>query len=286
LPIKIGTIMDTARIHRARSHDGTEIAGSVHGQGPPLILLHSGLGDGDLDCGALVPHLRDRFTCYLPCTRSRGLSGASTDLSPQRHQEDIIAFAESIGGPVGVMASSGGAIAMLGAAARTPAIAAVATYEPLVFEVLGQAEGEGFHAAAHRMAQAAEQGRPADAARHLVGYLADDREMAALEVAGYFDAAARYVPVLLGQLEGLATSTEPSPTEPGQLSMITQPLLILRGARAVRQWFPDSADHVAAHVPQAEVHQIAETRHHAAWVEPEPVAAELARFFEGRYSDR
>jgi hypothetical protein len=44
--------------------------------------------------------------------------------------------------------------------------------------------------------------------------------------------------------------------------------------------------HVAEHSAKAEVREIAGTRHHAAWVDPEPVATELARFFDGRYSDR
>jgi hypothetical protein len=34
-------------VHRTISADGTEIAGRVHGQGPPLVLVHGGLGDGE-----------------------------------------------------------------------------------------------------------------------------------------------------------------------------------------------------------------------------------------------
>jgi hypothetical protein len=36
---------DRHRIHRTVSTDGTEIVGSVHGQGPPLVLVHGTAGD-------------------------------------------------------------------------------------------------------------------------------------------------------------------------------------------------------------------------------------------------
>lgn len=61
-------------IHRAVSADGTEISGRVHGQGPPLVLVHGALHDGDIAWSALVSHLTERFTCFLPSLRSRGLS--------------------------------------------------------------------------------------------------------------------------------------------------------------------------------------------------------------------
>lgn len=53
-----------------------------------------GLGDGDLDCGALASHLEDRFTCFLASTRNRGLSGSSDDLGGQRHDAEHVPNAE------------------------------------------------------------------------------------------------------------------------------------------------------------------------------------------------
>ena len=61
--------MTGERIHRAVSADGTEIAGSVHGERPPLVLVHYAPHDGDIGWEAMVPHLTDWFTCYLPGTR-------------------------------------------------------------------------------------------------------------------------------------------------------------------------------------------------------------------------
>ena len=59
------------RVQVAISADGTEIVGRVRGQGPPLVLVHGALGDGEVAYEALVPHLADRFTCYTPSTRGR-----------------------------------------------------------------------------------------------------------------------------------------------------------------------------------------------------------------------
>ena len=71
------------RIHRAVSADGTEIAGRVQGLGPPLILVHGAYGDGEIAWKALLPYLTDRYSCYLPSTRGRGLSSDNPDHSPR-----------------------------------------------------------------------------------------------------------------------------------------------------------------------------------------------------------
>jgi pimeloyl-ACP methyl ester carboxylesterase len=86
-----GAAVTEERVHRVVSADGTEISGRVQGQGPPLVLVHGGFGDGEVAWEALLPHLTDRFTCYLPSTRGRGLSGDNPDHSPPRLDEDVTA---------------------------------------------------------------------------------------------------------------------------------------------------------------------------------------------------
>lgn len=271
--------MATERIHRATSPDGTDIAGRVHGQGPPLVLIHAGLGDSDLDCGELASLLSDRFTCYLPSTRNRGLSGHSDDLGVERHIEDLVAFVESIGEPAGVATWSGGATDVLGAAQRTAAVSAVAIHEPLVFELLDEEDNARLEAAVAHMAGLAEQGMLTEAARDWMTDWANDEEMASLEASGYFEAVGPYVPVLLGLVAAFAEAHGPSPTDPSELARITVPVLVLQGSQTTRRWLVDSVRHVAEHVPDARVREVPGASHSSMPTQPKNIADELARFF-------
>ena len=51
-------------------------------RGRLFVLVHGGIGDGEFAGDVLLPHLTDRFTCYLPSTRGRGLSAENPDHSP------------------------------------------------------------------------------------------------------------------------------------------------------------------------------------------------------------
>jgi pimeloyl-ACP methyl ester carboxylesterase len=279
---KFTSINRNDRIHRAVSRDGTEIAGSVVGQGPPLVLVHAGLGDGKLDWDAAVPFLSERFTCYLMSTRGRGLSNDHPDHSFERLVEDVTAFVESIGEPVGLAGSSGGAIDALGAAARSKAVAAVAVCDPLAFEVLGKEDEARLNKAIGRMAELAEKGKLVEAARDWMTEWANDHEMAALSESGYLAACAKYVLVLLHMLKQAGDADGPSPTDPSVLEQIKAPVLILQGsqAHATWPWFTESVRHIAKHVANPQVREVAGAGHMGAWVEPEPITDELIRFFE------
>ena len=156
--------METDRIHRTKSHDGTEIAGRIHGSGPPLVLVHGGGGNGEVSWRFLLPLLTSRFTCYTMSTRGRGLSGGAVaaDHGIDRLVDDVVAFAESIGEPVGAVGHSSSLT--LAAAARSAAISAVAVYEPGVSAVpVGDAAR--LQDAVMRMMTVADEGRHADAVR-------------------------------------------------------------------------------------------------------------------------
>ena len=119
------------RIHEVISKDGTRIAGRVQGQGPPLVLVHGGLGDGEFSWRFLLPFLAEHFTCYPMSTRGRGLSDDNADHSRERHYEDVAAFIESIDGPVAVFAHSmGAAWALGGVGLAAPRVRGLALYEP------------------------------------------------------------------------------------------------------------------------------------------------------------
>ena len=271
-------------VHRAVSDDGTEIAGHVRGHGPPLVLVHAGLGDGVLDWDAALPFLSDRFTCYLMSTRGRGLSDDHPDQSLERTEEDVIAFVESIDDPVGLAGASGGAISTLGAAARSEAVAAVAACDPLAFETLSEEDEARLHDAVERMAGLAAEDKSVEAARDWMTEWANDHEMTALSETGYLEDCAEYVPVLLQTLQRIDESDASSPTDPSVLQQITVPVLILQGSEsnATWPWFTASVRHIEEHVADAEVREVAGAGHMGAWVEPEGYSEELIDFFGER----
>jgi pimeloyl-ACP methyl ester carboxylesterase len=270
-------------IHRTVSADGTAIAGTVHGNGPPLVLLHAGLGSGTLDWSFALPFLHERFTCYCMSMRGRGLSADHPDQSFERGVEDVVAFVESIGEPVGLAGPSGGALFVLGAAARSDAVAAVAACDPIAFEVLSEADAARLNDAVERMAGLAAEGRLDEAARDWMTEWATDEEMTALAKSGYLEACAQYVPVLLQALQHDEEDGY-SPTDASVLSKITAPVLILQGSESesVWPWFTSSVRHVAGHVADPHVRTVAGAGHMGAWVKPRAYAAELVRFMGER----
>lgn len=271
--------MGEGRIHQAVSADGTEIAGRVHGQGPPLVLVHGILEDGDLLWGPMLPFLTERFTCYAMSTRCRGLSGDHPDQSPDRLVEDVAAFAESIDEPVSLFGESGGGMEALGAAARIPEVSAVAVYEPVVFEVLPDEVSARLDETLPRVAAAAGEGRLSDAARAFASMLVDDEELAAVSASGYFEEAGRYVPVLLREIEQASEGEGPGPTDPSVLARITAPVLVLHGVRStLRPWFEAGARHIAEHVADARVRELPGMGHWGPVLEPEAIADEVVRF--------
>jgi len=189
--------MTDERIHRAVSADGTEIAGRVLGRGPVLVLVHGGIGDGDVAWGALLPHLTDRFTCYLPSTRGRGLSSDNPDHSPARLEEDVTAFVDSIGEPVCLVGWSGSGAWVLGAAVRSASVAAVAAYEPGVVSVMRDDDLARTSATMEQVGIAAADGRLVDAVRAFAAWICTDPEIAALEETDFYERWAGCVPAML-----------------------------------------------------------------------------------------
>ena len=116
-----------------QSADGTTIAFSKAGQGPPLILVDGALCSRSFGpMPKLAAQLAPHFTVYTYDRRGRGASGDTAPYAPDREVEDLEALtaAASEGGPVFVHGTSSGAALALEAAKRIPAIAKLAVYEP------------------------------------------------------------------------------------------------------------------------------------------------------------
>ncbi|WP_162943600.1 alpha/beta fold hydrolase [Arthrobacter celericrescens] len=215
------------KVQVAISADGTEIVGRVRGEGPPLVLVHGGWGDGEVGYEALVPYLARRFTCYTPSTRGRGLSGDNSDHSVDRLVEDLVAFIDMIGGPVCLVGWSG-IEAVLGAAARSDAVAAMAIFEGYIPTVAEQGELAALGAAIDGAAAVAAVGNLADAARAFAPYVVNGTERAAL-APDFHERWGRSIPAMLRYFQQNATADGPKAYDGGQLARISVPVLALWG---------------------------------------------------------
>ncbi|MBF8185227.1 alpha/beta hydrolase [Nonomuraea sp. K274] len=270
--------MKTQRTHYVTTTDGVTIGGTVHGQGRPLVFLHGGIGDGDIDWDRLLEHLTGRFTCHLPSMRGRGLSGDHPDLSPGRQVDDVLAYVDSIGGPTGLVGWSAGANLALGAAARSDAVDAVVLVEPPMRGLMDEREQAVIGDAVARMGELAAEGDLTAAVRAFAGGPFNDEEMAVAEEAGYFEAAGRYVPHLLNMLQQVVAYEGPTAEDPAVLGAISAPVLVLHGSDTM-PFYHASARHVADHILNARVREIPSAGHAAPLTHPETLAKTFAEFF-------
>jgi pimeloyl-ACP methyl ester carboxylesterase len=115
--------------HSVTSADGTQIGLLTAGDGPPLLLVHGGMG-----CIASWPFLwgvlAGRWRVTAMDRRGRGSSGDTAPYDISREFEDVAAAAASLGGAVDVFGHSFGATCALGAAAQGAPVRRLALYEP------------------------------------------------------------------------------------------------------------------------------------------------------------
>ena len=269
--------MSNQPTHYVATTDGVTIGGTVHGQGPPLVFSPGGIGDGNLDWQALLPHLTGRFTCHLPSLRGRGLSGDHPDLRLSRLVDDLVAYLDSIGEVTGLVGWSAGGMALV-VAAQSDAVDTVAAVEPTIFSVMDDRERAALGEAVARMRELAVDGDMAAAVRAFLGVPFNDEELAVADEAGYFEAAGRYVPTLLKQLAQTMKSEGPRPDDPALLGAISAPVLVLQGSDT-KPFLAAGARHVADHVPGARIQEIPGAGHASPLTHPEALAAALAEYF-------
>lgn len=270
--------MSNRRTHYATTTDGVVIGGTVHGHGPPLVLLQGIIGDGDIDWDALLPHLTGQFTCHLPSYRGRGLSGDHPDLSFGRLVDDVLAYVDSMEEATGLVGWSSGANLAIVAAAQADAVDEVAPLEPVLPSVMDEREQAALGDAVARAGELAADGRLTDAMRAFAAFPFNDDDIAVAENAGYFEATGRYVPNLLTIFQQLSGYQGPTADDPAVLGAISAPVLVIHGSNT-KPYATAAARHVVDHVPTARMDQIAGAGHAALLSHPEALAEVLTEFF-------
>jgi pimeloyl-ACP methyl ester carboxylesterase len=259
-------------MHVAVSNDGTKIAGRVQGRGAPIVLVHGGLGDGEVSWFFMLPFLVEHFTCYLMSTRGRGLSGDNADHSRERQFEDVAAFVESIGEQVGLFGHSSGAVWALGGAAISPAhVRALALYEP-PFPALEPPMSDEQYA---QLKTAIVEGRLADAVqiatREIIGLRAD--EQALFSAPGVAERAQAALPVVVQEAPEMNR-----PFDDALLESLSMRVLVLHGGRS-RVEFKHAARKLSERLAGARLAEIAGAGHVGPLTAPEPLSHELVGFF-------
>jgi pimeloyl-ACP methyl ester carboxylesterase len=132
------TLKEIGMNRTTKSDDGTTIAYTKVGSGPPLILVDGAFCYRENGpASQLVPLFAEHFTVFAYDRRGRGASGDAKPYSIEREVEDLRSVVREAGGSaLAVAISSGGALA-LQAAARGVRLQGLVLYEPPFIEENG-----------------------------------------------------------------------------------------------------------------------------------------------------
>jgi len=113
------------------SADGTEVAYSITGSGPALVIVDGALCHRMFGPTTELASVLDKnFTVYTYDRRGRGETGdGATPWTLEREVEDIDAVIKQAGGSAFVFGVSSGAVLAMEAASRLPSITRLAIYE-------------------------------------------------------------------------------------------------------------------------------------------------------------
>jgi pimeloyl-ACP methyl ester carboxylesterase len=111
------------------SKDGSRVAYSRSGAGPPLVLVHGTTADHSR-WARVLPELETHYTVYAMDRRGRGGSGDAAEYAIEREFEDVAAVVEAVGQPVFLLGHSYGAICSLEASLLTDNVRRLIIYEP------------------------------------------------------------------------------------------------------------------------------------------------------------
>ncbi|GAA1860214.1 alpha/beta fold hydrolase [Asanoa iriomotensis] len=253
------------------SGDGTRIAFSAAGDGPPVVLVGGGLDDGS-ENEPLAAVLARWFTVVNYARRGRGASGDTAPYSVGREVEDLAALVAAVGGPVHLFgASSGGALALIATAAGLP-VERVGVYEvPYLTDPAMRAAWLSYVDELTALLAAGSRDDAVAAFMRLAG--AGDDEIAGARAASVWPSLETLAPTLAYDAACLGDGEVPTML----FSAIDQPVLVATGAAGPEPSFYDTAaDALVAALPGAERSVLSRPGHVA---DPALLGPLLRRFF-------
>ena len=260
---------------KVTSRDGTEIGFFTRGEGPPLLLVHGGLGD-HTRWGALLPYLEPHFTVHAMDRRGRGASGDGPAYAPQREFEDVAAVIDAVsqdsGSATDVYGVSNGATFALGAAAQTANVRRLALYEPGITDAADLVSPELDARLAAQLAAGDGDGLVETFFREALG-LGDD-DIATLRAQPSWAARVEAAPTLPRELR----NTPEQLFDASQAASVTVPTLLLEGSESPESLRAD-VRLVAEALPDARIAVLEGQAHSADLLAPELVAEHLLTFF-------
>jgi pimeloyl-ACP methyl ester carboxylesterase len=258
-----------------RSADGTTIAYSRAGQGPPLILVDGALCSRSFGpMPKLAEQLAPHFTVYTYDRRGRGESGDTAPYAPDREVEDIEALVALAGETVYLHGTSSGAALALAAAGRIPAIGKLVVYEPpFIIDDTRPPMPDGFLARLERLLADGRRGDVVKEFMRLVGTPAIfTAVMPITPVWPKLKAVAHTLPYDIAMLQDHQRGTA---FAPGEWAGVKVPTLVAAGGKSP-DWISNATRALADALPDATYRTLPGQNH---MVKAQAIAPVLTEFF-------
>jgi pimeloyl-ACP methyl ester carboxylesterase len=258
-----------------RSADGTVIAYTRAGQGPPLILVDGALCSRSFGpMPKLAEQLTSHFTVYTYDRRGRGESGDSANTAPDREVEDLEALISVAGDAVYVHGTSSGAALALEAAKHIRSIAKLVVYEPpFIVDDTKPPMPESYLPELEALVA---DGRRSEAVKMFMRFVGTPAIFTAVmpltPVWGKLKAAA---PTLPYDIAIVRDHQQGRPFTPGEWSAIKAPTLVAAGGKSPA-WITNGTRALAAALPDGS-HRTLNGQNHM--VKAQAIAPVLTEFF-------
>jgi pimeloyl-ACP methyl ester carboxylesterase len=261
------------------SADGTPIAFTLAGDGPPLILVDGALCDRRIGPNrALADRLSQGFTAVTYDRRGRGESGDAGPYAVEREVEDIAALIDAVGGPVSLYGiSSGGLLALEAAKRLAGTVDRVAVYEiPFVVDDSRPPVSESFPVRLEELLAGDRRGAAVKLfmreAVRLPSFL-----VAALPLFPGWPKNKQIAHTLLYDVAVMGETQRGRPLQRERWASVTLPTLVASGGKSPA-WVRNAAAQLAEVLPDAQCRTLDGQRH---YVKPDALAPLLREFLAG-----